>query len=206
MSSAVWLLQIGINQNVDEAPIFASGHGFDAGIIAAAGPILGNGLITLPLSRLLWRWATANGRTSWALFAYWCTVASVGNFLDYVPIRTFTSDGDMGSIERGFGWSPWIVLIVLGIPTVIALVWLFARAIPVSLAWLFPDNKAKRAVVAVFTSAVMFGFFGAAGLLDGGPVSYRLSSISVLVLLPIAIIAELVRNQLSAISSKSVLS
>ena len=47
----VLLLQMGINQNVDEGPIFAGGHGPHAAIIGAAGAILGNALITYSLSR-----------------------------------------------------------------------------------------------------------------------------------------------------------
>jgi hypothetical protein len=90
VSPIVWLLQLGINQNVNEVPIFASGHGPDAAFIGGAGMVLGNALLSLPLSRLVWRWAQQTNRTGWALFAYWCTVASLGNLLDYVPIRTFT--------------------------------------------------------------------------------------------------------------------
>lgn len=102
-SLIVFLIQLGIDQNVAEAPIFASGHGRDAAIIAGAGMVLGNGLITLPMSRVLWRWAASRGKAGWAMFAHWCTVASVGNFLAYVPIRSFTLRDDMGSVERGFG-------------------------------------------------------------------------------------------------------
>jgi hypothetical protein len=194
LTPIVWLLQLGIDQNVDEDAIFAAHRGFDAAIIGAAGPVLGNGLTTLPLSRLLWRWAKNNQRRGWALFAYWCTAASVGNYFDYVPIRTFTTSGDMGSIERGFGWSPWVVLVVLGIPTVAAMVWFFAKVVPESLAWLFPSDWAQRFVVAALTAGAMFGFFGAVGLLEGGPISHRLSGISVYVLLPLAVIGEFLRN------------
>lgn len=187
----VVLLQLGIDQNVDEARIFASGHGVDAAIIAAAGAVIGNGLIALPLSRLGYRVALEHGRPGWALFAYWCTVASIGNFLDYVPIRTFTLDGDMGSIERGLGWSPWVVLVVLGVPTLAAMLWLFGRIVPRTLLQPFPTSRPRQAIIAVVTVGVMFGFFGAVGLLEGGPVAHRLSMLSVSVVLPLAIVAAL---------------
>lgn len=51
-SMIVWLIQSGIDQNVDEGPIFAAGQAVDAGLIGLAGPLLGNALITYPLSRL----------------------------------------------------------------------------------------------------------------------------------------------------------
>ena len=49
----VFLTRLGISQNVEETPIFASGHGAQAASISVAGALLGNGLITFPLSRLL---------------------------------------------------------------------------------------------------------------------------------------------------------
>ena len=59
-------------------------------------------------------------------------VASVGNLIDYVPIRTFT-DGtdlyqDMFAVEKGFGWSPWTLLVLFGIPTVCVVAY-FSRAL-----------------------------------------------------------------------------
>jgi len=187
----VILLQLGIDQNVNEIPIFASGHGADAALIAAAGAVIGNGLIALPLSRLAYRLAIRHSRFGWALFAYWCTVASVGNFFDYVPIRTFTLDGDMGSVQRGMGWSPWTILVFFGVPTLIGMIWLFARVVPQTLGQLFPASTPRQALVAVVTVGVMFGFFGAVGLLEGGPVAHQLSTISVKFVLPAAIILAL---------------
>ncbi|WP_420236997.1 hypothetical protein ACOBR2_15385 [Telmatobacter bradus] len=180
----VFLIQLGINQNVDEGPIFASGHGPQAAIIGAAGALVGNALITYTLSR--WGYAKVKqvGSRGWAMFAYWTTVASLGNFLDYVPLRTFTLEGDMGSIQRGFGWPPWMILVVLGIPTLLALIYFFARIERATLAWLFPQSAAKRSIIAILTAFTIFGFYGAAGLLEGGPVSYRLSVISVGVCFP----------------------
>jgi hypothetical protein len=181
----VFLLQLGINQNVDEGPIFASGHGPHAAIIGAAGAVLGNGLISYTLSRWGSFRARQIGSRGWGMFAYWATVASIGNFLDYVPVRTFTTEGDMGSIQRGFGCSPWTILVVLGVPTLLALIYFFVRIEPVTLAWLFPESAAKRSVVASLTAFVIFGFYGAAGLLEGGPISHKLSVISICICFPV---------------------
>jgi hypothetical protein len=193
LSLSVWLLQLGINQDVNEALIFAKGHGPDVAIIGGAGMVLGNALLSLLLSRLGWRWAQRHHRPGWALFAYWGTVASVGNLLDYVPIRTFTLDGDMGSIQRGFGWSPWLVLLLLGLPTGGVLGWFFARVVPASLAWLFPQNLAQRVLMSALTVGVLFGFYGAVGFLEGGPIAHRLSWLSVFVVMPSVLILELWR-------------
>jgi hypothetical protein len=50
-SLIVFLFQLGINQKVSEAPIFASGHGVDAGLIAVAGIAIGNALVSLGLHK-----------------------------------------------------------------------------------------------------------------------------------------------------------
>ena len=186
----VFLMQWGINQKVDEGPIFTSGHGAIAALIAAAGMIVGNGLLSYPLSRLGYRVARNNDQRSWGLFAYWCTVASIGNFIDYVPVRTFTLEGDMGSIQRGLGWSPWTVILVLGIPIAVAVTYFFLRIEPASLTWLFPNSTSQRMIAVVVTGLVLFGFYGAAGLPEGGPISHRISLISVVILLPLVTIAS----------------
>lgn len=181
----VLLAQMGIDQNVNEVPIFASGYGRDAAIIGAAGMVIGNGLITYPLSRLGYAMAMRRNLRGWAMFFYWTTIASVGNFIDYVPVRTFSPSGDMYSLERGLGWSPWTVLVVLGIPTACALIYFLLRIQPSSVSWLFPTSAPKRVVLVLLTGAVLWGFYGAAGLVEGGPLAYQMSKVSVFVLLPL---------------------
>jgi len=181
----VLLAQMGIDQNVNEVPIFASGHGRDAALIAAAGMVIGNGLITYPLSRLGYAMAMRRNLRGWAMFFYWTTVASVGNFIDYVPVRTFSSSGDMSSLERGLGWSPWTVLVVLGIPTAYALIYFLLRIQPLTVSWFLPRRPPRRAVLVLLTGAALWGFYGAAGLVEGGPLAYQMSKLSVFVLLPL---------------------
>ena len=113
----VVLIQLGIDQNVDEVSIFHSGHGVQAAIISAAG-MTGNLLLTLPLSRWGYGIAKARGARMWAMLCYWIGVASIGNLIDYVPLRLFTDGGDltqdMFAVEQGLNWSPWTLLWVAG--------------------------------------------------------------------------------------------
>ncbi len=189
-SLKVLLIQKGIDQNVNEVPIFASGHGFQAALISGAGAILGNAILTFSLSRWGWRVARQQASRGWAMFWYWICVASVGNLIDYVPIRTFT-DGtdlyqDMFAVEKGFGWSPWTLLVLFGIPTVCMVAYFFACIEPRTLRWVFPVARGQRVVIAALTAFVFFAFYGAAGWSDGGPVSHTMSVISVLVVAPLA--------------------
>jgi hypothetical protein len=194
-SPTVWLIQMGIDQNVDEAPIFASGKGSHAAIIALAGALLGNALITLPLSRLTYAHAKRHALRGWAMLAFWVCTASVGNLFDYVPIRTFTLGGDMGSVQRGFEWSPWTVLVVFGIPTALVLGYFLFRIVPATLKWLFPESASQRALIAIVTAFVMFAFFGAAGWAEGGPISHQMSVISVFVMAPAVAILEIILSR-----------
>ncbi len=191
LSARVLLIQLGIDQNVNEAPIFAAGRGVDVGLIAIAGMVLGNGLITLPISRWAWRRAARLGARGWAMLAYWCTVASIGNLIDYVPIRTFTLESDMGSVQKGFGWSSWTLLIVLGVPILIVLVHFLLRTVPASLTWLFPASLARRIAVAWLTMLALFGFYGAAGFVEGGEISRLFSTISVFGAVPLMAALEI---------------
>ncbi len=188
-SLKVWLLQLGIDQNVDELRIFASGHAKQAALISAAGALFGNAVFTLSLGRLGYRSAQRRQRFGWALFFYWVTVASLGNLIDYVPVRTFTDGTDLlqdtFAVETGLGWSPWKLLVIAGIPTLFAMVYFFARIQPGTLHWLFPESALRRGVVLLLTSFALFCFYGAAGWSDGGPVSHRFSALSVCVLFPV---------------------
>jgi len=181
----VLLTQLGISENVDYAPIFASGHGRQAAFIAAAGGVIGNALITFPLSRWGYAIAKRRGLRGWAMFAYWVCVASVGNFIDYVPVRTFTNEGDMGTLERGLGWTPWTVLALVGIPTTIALVYFLLRIEPSTLQWLFPYSFPRRIVMVALTAFSLFCFYGAAGWSGGGPTSHMMSLVSVCAVFPL---------------------
>jgi hypothetical protein len=191
LSLKVLLIQLGIDQDVNEVPIYAAGRGVDAGLIAVAGMVLGNGLITLPLSRWAYRVAQRREARGWAMLAFWCTLASVGNLIDYVPIRTFTLESDMGSVQKAFGWSPWTIMVILGIPALIILIWFLWRIVPATLRWLFPDNRTQRIAVTILAMAALFGFYGIVGFIDGGPTAKFLSQISLFAILPAACLLEI---------------
>lgn len=91
----------------------------------------------------------------------------------------------MFAVEKGFGWSPWTLLVVFGLPTLIALLYFFLRIEPSTLRWLFPNSPAKRAVTVIITAFALFAFYGAAGWSDGGPVSHQMSVVSVCVFAPL---------------------
>jgi hypothetical protein len=180
--------QFDIDENVDYDPIFAAHHDVEAAFIAVAGMAIGNGLTYL-VSRWGYRRARKDGARTWALACYWLCVASVGNFIDYVPIRTFTTHGDMHTVERGLHCSPWWVAIILGVPGLLAVFHFLLRLAPDALRWLFPDSRGRRNVMVVLTSFAVFGFYGAAvGWSGYGPTAHVLGVICGCVLLPLYIV------------------
>lgn len=79
------------------------------------------------------------------MFAYWMTAANIGNFTDYVPIRTFIDgadlDQDMIAVEVGVVRSAWTVV-------------LCDRCSGV---------RFQKGVVASLTGLLLFGFYGGVG-------------------------------------------
>lgn len=182
------LAQFQIDENVDYVPIFASGHSQQAGLIALAGLFIGNFLFTYPLSRWGYRVAKRRGSPSLGLFSYWLYVASVGNLIDYVPVRTFAIDGDMHTLTKGLGCSSWLIIIILGVPFIMILVHFLFSFAPRALHWLFPESAGRRAAMVIFTAFALFGFYGAAGWSENDFISHQISVFSVFAFIPLAVI------------------
>src|SRR5262249_12759364 len=157
------LLLININEQVDYAAMFAGGGGLAAALVGFAGPGLANGSLWL-LSLWLLVWPSGRGTTWLFRFVFWFNFMNVGNFFDYVPIRTFASHGDIAHIVHGLGASPWTALVVLGIPTALALWFFYARTLPLGLGRLAPHSAFRRGVIASASVIIMFGYFGLVGI------------------------------------------
>lgn len=176
-----------IDENVDYDPIFASGHGPFAALIAVAGVLFGNGLSYL-LSRRLYTAAKQRGRRTLALFMFLFCMMNAGNFISYVPVRTFTTHADMFTVQRGLSISPWWIAVVLGIPFCVA-VWHFVtRLLPAAMLFFFPNAKLAQIVLLVLSAFMIFVFFGGAGLHHYGEVSHFISAFSVYALFPLSIL------------------
>ena len=189
------VLQTDIDENVDYRPIFESGHGFEAGVIALAGSALGN--LCLSLTVGLWLFATARRRGIVALgaFAYWLVVMSVGNLISYVPLRVFTTHADMHTVQEGFGWTPFETLVYVGIPFFSVVLWFFLSFQLKALAWMFHDSAARRCVMVFLTSATVFGFFCLGGIAGYGETSHLLSIAFIAGLAPLTLCWGLLRTR-----------
>jgi hypothetical protein len=186
------LFQEDIDENVDYAPIFAAGRGSLAALIAVAGVLIGNGLSYL-LSRWLYTRAKEKKSRGWAMFFFWVCVMSVGNFLSYVPMRTFTNHADMATTAQGLGVSARVIALVLGVPFAVAIWHFFARILPDAEVFLFQDEPVLKGVLILLTTFFVFVFFGGSGVRNYGSVSHWLSAFSIYVLFPVMTIVCLQR-------------
>lgn len=181
------LFQNDVDENVDYAPIFAASHGPLASLIAVAGVLIGNGISYLA-SRLLYAKARKKRMRAWAMFFFWLCVMSVGNFLSYVPIRTFTTHADMATTAQGLNLTPWVIALLLGIPFATAIWHFFTRLLPDAEALLFCDEPRLQGVLVLITTYLVFVFFGGSGIRNYGSTSHWLSVISEYILFPIVTI------------------
>lgn len=176
-----------IDENVDYAPIFAAGHGALAALIAVAGVLFGNGFFYL-LSRRLYVTAKAHNKKILALFMFLFCMMNAGNFISYVPARTFTTHADMATVEKGLNISPWWIALVLGIPFCLAVWHFFARLLPEAVRFFFPNTKAGQIFLVALTAFVVFVFFGGSGLHRYGDISHWISALSIYLFFPLSII------------------
>jgi len=181
------LLQLNIDENVDYAPIFSSNNGVIAAIIAVAGMLIGNGLIDYPIARIGLQRAIENNTRVWGLFFFWFWVTCVGNFISYVPVRTFSPHGDMHTVCEGLHCQPWLIAIVLGIPLVYFLIHFVVKILPAAVSWLYPAQTGKQVFIIVLTSLVLFGFYGIAGIAGQGPEAHIMSVLSICLFAPLTI-------------------
>jgi hypothetical protein len=182
------LLQQEIDENVDYQPVFAGGHGIDAGVIALAGSALGNLVVSLGIGLAVSAVARRRRQIALGCFGFWLVTMSVGNLLSYVPLRAFTSHADMHTTEVGFGWTPMQLLLFVGIPYLVALLWYLLSFQPRALAWLFPGSVRHRYVMVFLTSITLFGFFSLGGFSGYGETSHQLSLAFMLILGPLSLV------------------
>lgn len=183
------LLQQQIDENVDYAPIFASGCAWQAALIAAAGPLLANGGTAMICHRLI---MGLIGRATrpialWGLV--WVDAFSTFNVWSYAPLRVLTSHGDMALLARGLGISVWGLFPFVS-AFAVWLVWRFAcHALPAAQARLFSADRQK--IFSMTVLAVSLGFFSIPGFLGGyGSFCAVLSVVSFFMVLPVLLAAQ----------------
>jgi hypothetical protein len=173
-----------VDENVDYSAALAAGHHWQVAAAAAAGPMIGNALpYVLVRSRLL----GARLRPTALYIWFWYLFFSLVNVYDYLPLRTFSTDGDVTHFVEGSGWSRWAIYVVVTPLVVWGIVDLYRRVMPAVLDRVgFP--RAGRVFVLVAGTATFFGYFAIPALEEPEPVTLFLGRSSLLAI-PVVICA-----------------
>ena len=173
-----------VDDNVDYAPIFASGHGLDAATIALAGLFIGNGLLYFVVYGLIKRTAIAASRLGISL-AYWLTLMCAGNMWDYVPLRAITTHADMALAAKGLHLSVWALFPFIVVPSLYIVQHFFRRTFPLCQQKIADGSGNNFIILAALTAYWFFAFFGSDGVHGNyGLISQLLSITSVYLLVP----------------------
>ena len=170
------LLLIHMDENVNYDLIFSTGHGAHAALIAFAGP----GFANIPLFIVsLWLLTKKNiqARPYLYYFIFLFNLMNLGNFYDYVPIRTFTTVGDVSNFLRGLEICPWWVYIIGGY-AVAFLIWHFFSRTLIAAYSDLGINTALRAGLMIVCVGILFGYYGLPGFWGHGEISHFLSATS----------------------------
>lgn len=186
-----------IDEEVDYDQALSGGHNTAAALTAMAGAVIGNGVPYLIVRLLLLKRPAITDRP-WVVYTlFWYVVFCVGNFYDYVPLRTFATGGDVDNFALATGWSRWAIYAVAGYLTLWAIVDLYRKAMPWTLgAAGFGRTRVARAIVVVLATLALFVLYALPALEQPDPVSVFMGRTS-LIIIPAVLLASWRRNVFS---------
>jgi hypothetical protein len=153
------LLLWDIDENVEYSRLFAEGHGVHAALTAFAGSGIGSALLFV-LGYFMLKSKRVQQHPYLYYFIFWFQLMNLGNFYDYVPIRTFSAHGDMGNMMHGLNISPWWVFVIFGY-LVAFLIWQFFTRTMISMYNILGiEEIAVKAFVMIVCVLILFGWFG----------------------------------------------
>jgi hypothetical protein len=153
------LLLWDIDENVEYHRLFTTGHNFHAALIAFAGSGIGSALLFVLCAYLL-KSDRVTRRPYLYYFIFWLQLMNLGNFFDYVPIRTFSSHGDMGNMVHGLGISPWWIFVIFGYVVAYLMLQFLTGTMPRMYVQLGIESTAVRAGLMLTCLLLLFGWFG----------------------------------------------
>ncbi|MBD8899099.1 hypothetical protein [Rhodanobacter sp. DHG33] len=152
-----------VDDNVNYPPIFASGHGLDAALIALAGPFIGNGLLYFIVYGLI-RWTAVGTSRFGTAFAYWLCLMCAGNLWGYVPLRAITTHADIALGAEGLHLSVWALFPFVAVPSLYIVQHFFRRTFPLCQQKIAGGDGNNFILLAALTAFWFFSFFGGDGI------------------------------------------
>lgn len=173
-----------MDENVNYVSFYQA-HPWLAAFIAFAGAGIGNTVLFFVSIAAL----TSKKKHS-AIYYYfflWFAVMNLGNFLDYIPGRTFATHGDMTNIVTFLNISPWWLMIIFGYPICYAVWYFYTKLLPLTYQKI-SFTLAQAATVLILVSMTLFLIFGTSGITGYGETSHFMALLSIYAT-PIFIIA-----------------
>ncbi|WP_148562400.1 hypothetical protein [Spirosoma radiotolerans] len=156
-----WTL-IHADENIDYEPIFQSSSPWKASFIAGAA-LLTNVLLLLA-SRKGLRQSASRRQPFLTQACFWFAVFNLAELYSYMPLRAFSSGGDVGHVEIGLGMSAWIGFI-MGTPLIgWQLVELLTKDLPIIYQAMAIKSIGSKLYYTALTVSIIFGLYGSAPL------------------------------------------
>lgn len=175
------LLLFNVNANVDYDLIISAGHTRDLAIIAFAGLGIANGGLYL-LSLNLMRVRLIQRLHLLFYFLFWFDFMNLAQIFSYIPVRTFSEDGDIANIVQGLNISPWVICIIFGYAVTYFIWTFFTRTLHRTYDVLDIQSYTFRAILMMLCAIPLFGYFGVMGFIDNGEIAHFLSAASLFLL------------------------
>ena len=180
------IMLINVGDNVDYDAILQSGNGLAAAVIALAGPYIGNALLYAGIYAATKR---ARMQPLAMSFTFWLLVMCIGNVWSYVPIRAITTHADIAIAAGGLHIGVLTLFPFLLVVSLLLVRHFLARACPRFICAIAPEGNGRRALLVAMTATWLFFVYGSIGMFaDYGAVSQAFSLVSVLVLMPLAVV------------------
>ena len=169
-----WFTLWDIDADVPYSQIIADGKLKTMAAIAIAPLLLQSGLFLIGLRALSLfsfnRWVFA--------FIYWFVILQISEIYSYIPIRSFTSHGDIYHFLYAAEGSPWIV----AVPGTLFVLWgiyhMLYREVPRAYSILKINTQLGRWTFLFANILLFFGYYGAVGFARPYPIDHYLSLVS----------------------------
>jgi hypothetical protein len=116
-------------------------------------------------------------------FVFWFHVMCLGNLYDYIPIRVFTTHGDIGHILFGLNQlSPWWVFIPGTYLMLFILYYFFTKTLLTLYQVVMAESISQQAMLMSLVVIIYFYFFAIPGLNRYGEICRFISIVSISVI------------------------
>ena len=182
-------------EDIDYEPIFQSSSPWQASLIAGAA-LLMNSFLFLLSRRGLHRSASRH-QPFLTQACFWFAVFNLAELYSYMPLRAFSSGGDVGHVETGLAIPAWIGFVV-GTPLIAwQLLGLLRTDLPTTYRVIELKRVGSTIAYTTLTVSIIFGLYGSAPLFYYGLLAPQTRWSLVSAVIWVLVLFWLIRTQLA---------